>query len=369
VQLANTLYEPRALWSVQQLRNTLAAPSLRVEFPRVDFLNGEKYNVTLTHLLLSPIGYPFEILDPTSQDANTFRNGRGPIFERARLSIAASGRYYLNRGYHALHVYGEEQPTGEPERLNASSPRSTRLFNTFRWEFDQTLMLPRAGTVEMRLGTFGMPDDIVFTSGINPEVRATLGFHESRAGFWPSASRIRDRQPVLTAEAAPYVVPGFGNVNNGVYLWPGNNNAILSPEAQLSPRGFLRQEIGGQGAPSSLRGFSVALDQITHDDASFVGTLPSSRIASVGERLNVRARSVQGGTQASWWRPDAPLSLVCPTMTTALVYRLFEPIMLAPGDSLDVGLEVPSPTPTSEEILTTDYQVGVSFCGSAAIQG
>lgn len=369
MQLANTLYEPRALWSVQRLRNLPDAPSLRIDFPRVDFLNGEKYNVTLTHLALSPIGYPFEVLDPFTPGVNTFRNGRGPVFERARLSVAASGRYYLNRGYHALHVYGEEQPTSEPERLNASVPRSTRLFNVFRWEFNETLMLPRAGTVEMQLGTFGMADSLLFTSGQNPQVKATLGFHEARAGFWPSASRIRDRQPVLTAQNAVYQVPGFDNVPNGVYLWPGNNNALLSPEAQLAPRAFLRQELGGQAAPSSLRGFSVALDQIFHDDAAYSGDLPATRLASVGERLNVRARSVQGGTQASWWRPDAPLSLVSPSMTSALVYRLHEPIMLAPGDSLDVSLEVPVPTPVGEELLTTDYQIGVSFCGSAAIQG
>jgi hypothetical protein len=380
MRLANTLYEPRAFWSVLRLRNdglAARAPTLRAMFPRNDFLNGEKYNVTLTHLCLSGIGYPFEVyapapgLIPTS--SNTFRNARGPVLERARLSLAASGRYYLDQDFHALQAYGVEQPTGEPERLATGAgtqAASTRLFNVFRWAFDEHLFLPRGGTAELLLGTYGMPALAALLTGVDPDVRATIAFEEARAGFWPSATRIRAPQPLLTAEGAVYPVPAYGNEANGTYLWPGANNAVASPQAQVSATEFLRQAIGGQGSPSSVRGFAVALDQITHDDESYnpLALTSASKLASIGERLSVRGRNVNGGSQADWWRPNAPLSLVSPSMTTALVYKLHEPIMLAPGDSLDVQIQLPEPVVSGEVTLTTDYQVGVSFCGSAAIQ-
>lgn len=382
MRLANTLYEPRAFWSVLQLRNdglAARAPTLRAMFPRNDFLNGEKYNVTLTHICLSAIGYPFEVFAPDTGlipvSSNTFRNARGPVLERAKLSLAASGRYYLDQDFHALQVYGVEQPTGEPERLATGAgtqEASTRLFNVFRWYFDDLLHLPRGGTAELLLGTYGMPALAVLLSGFDPAVRTTIAFEEARAGFWPAATRIQAPQPLLTAEGAVYNVPAYGNEDNGTYLWPGNNNAVASPQAQVSATEFLRQEIGGQGSPSAVSGFAVALDQLTHDDAAYapLALTPASKLASIGERLNVRGRNVNGGSQANWWRPDAPLSLVSPSMTTALVYKLREPIMLAPGDSLDVQLELPPPTNLGGEIgtVTTDYQVGVSFCGSAAIQ-
>ena len=87
----------------------------------------------------------------------------------------------------------------------------------------------------------------------------------------------------------------------------------------------------------------------------------------------MKAKTSGCGSQESWWRDGAPLSLVSPTRTPALVGRLPVPITLQPGDGID--LELVFPTGTEEypwagplEFNNPRVQMGVSFCGFAAIE-
>ncbi len=92
-------------------------------------------------------------------------------------------------------------------------------------------------------------------------------------------------------------------------------------------------------------------------------------ISPLALKTPVRARMHNGGTGNWWWRPWAPLALVCPTITPAQVYDLPEPITLRPGDDLEIELQTPAPITIGLANVRPQYTVGVSLCGYAAIEG
>jgi hypothetical protein len=135
---------------------------------------------------------------------------------------------------------------------------------------------------------------------------------------------------------------------------------------------YKAQETSRAGA-NRLSGFSVMVDQTEYDDAlqasSAYANLSTSRIAPMAMRIPCRAGS-DAGSQEYWWRDGAPLALVCPTITPAMVYELPKPITLHKGEHIELEFQVPWGHVTSASAYVfSNYQIGVSFCGYAAIKG
>jgi hypothetical protein len=125
-----------------------------------------------------------------------------------------------------------------------------------------------------------------------------------------------------------------------------------------------------------VHGFAVQIDQIDYDDVvidtnliAALGAPAGQPVAPLSLRTAIRARMKNGGTGNYWWRPGAPLALVCPSITPAQVYKLPVPITLVPGDNLEIELETPGPITIGETEINPLYQVGVALCGFAAIEG
>lgn len=378
--IRHTLYMPQAIWSVASLANTSAAltgrraPTARINFGGPDLYNGTGRNLTLTHMLISPIGYPFETVRYSGEPVQAYFS-RTDVLDRTRINLRVDGAYYLHRGFVPAHVFGEEIPTSEPLRLALGAdpiPWSTRLFNIFRWTFDRPLEMMANASLEVELGTAEL-----YETGTNSSsVRASIGLDQARDGFWPAASRmVADREIVAGVAKGfrwpvPLVTPPVTNLRA----------PSLSPDAKLTGTDFVQQDPGGFGAPSLFSGLSVALDQLTADAGLDTDGLdgpglvnglsdPGTQIASIGDRLNVRARILEGGPMSlALFRDDAPLCLVSPTMTTARVFALAKPLTLSPGQGLSAAMEIPLPVAGDQGNLYAKIQMGISFTGTLAIQ-
>jgi hypothetical protein len=90
--------------------------------------------------------------------------------------------------------------------------------------------------------------------------------------------------------------------------------------------------------------------------------------------MTCRARTTNGGTNQWWWRPGAPLALVCPTITPAQVYEFEQPIVLGPGEQLEVELWAPlAPSLVllgsgGAQTVQPNYTIGLSMTGYTTIE-
>lgn len=388
--MSDIIYEPRAFWSIANIdtqegaqRDGVAVfPSNRLLFGQNDFLNGEKYPITLRYLCVDAPGYVWDTFtDGTALDQENFRNDRVAVLDRARLSIAVMGRHYYNRDFMDAVEIGAI-PTSEP-RLDldpdaAITQSNPRLFNTFRWTFDEDMILANDGAAEFWLSGIRIPGFAGLTAPVEADLPvATIAFHQGplkgtnrgAGAFWSGSSR-RARFSPLTSANPPIPRDGFANsalLPLSTEAWPSTTRFNAQQFLAQTPNGF-------PGTVNIVKGFSVAIDQVAWDSylRGEAGVGAQGILASVGGYIGTRARNAQGrsGTQAWWWRPGAPLSLVSPTMTTARVYKLHTPITLAPGDSLRVQLETPDAVNVpGVGNVDSYYQLGVSLCGEAAIRG
>jgi len=62
------------------------------------------------------------------------------------------------------------------------------------------------------------------------------------------------------------------------------------------------------------------------------------------------------------------MSLVCDKITPALVYALPKPIILDPGDTLDIIMDFPAGPTVEEPDNPIPIQIGVSLNGYATIE-
>jgi len=377
------IYEPRALWSISTIDTQLGAtkdgvsvfPSNRLLFGQNDFLNGEKYPLTLRYLCVDAPGYTWDTFsDNAALSQANFRNDRVSQFDRARLSIAVMGRHYYNRDFMDAIAIGAI-PTSEP-RVDVDADvdvlsANPRQFNVYRWTFDEEMDLANDGASEFWLSGFRIPGFAGLGAPVLADMpQASIAFHQGGGAFWGGAGRRARFQP-LTSSNAPIPRDGFANsvlAALSAQAWPSGTRFNAKDFLAQTPNGF-------PGATNRVHGFSVAIDQRAWDayvltEAAAAGA-QRGILASLGGLIATKARGAQGrsGTQAWWWRPGAPLSLVSPTMTTARVYQLPEPITLAPGDSLRVQLEVPDDVVVAASPIPSYYQLGVSLCGEAAIRG
>lgn len=373
----DSVFEPRVLWSTaryEAVTRTTRQPPNRIRLTERDFLNGEHYPITLRYLLLDTPGVLMDTFDAAPPiSADFFRQTRAAMLDRVDVTISARGLRHFARYPHALRAMGKV-PTDEPRLSDADAEvgatnvqRNARLFNTFRWTFDKKMRLPPDAVIQAEFSAIA---DFGLLAAEYP--KASLAFHQAGGGFANGSARVQPFTLVPGARAnLPFPIDALQTQITGAGAgptWPSTT--------RFNERNFLAQNTCGAGSANVMSGFSVAFDQRAWEDA-VAAALPFAPtggvIGSVGNLIGCRMRvpSGNGGSGAYWWREGAPLSLVCPTMTTAHVYPLAQPITLEPGQSLEVELEFPEAVVIDPESgpLNTTYLAGVALAGEAKIYG
>jgi len=366
-------YEPRAYWTVQSLASGVVTPygaNGRVVVPDDHFRNGSRFPVRLTHLLVSPVGYLFRsIVGAQPYTLANFDNS-GAAVGRTRIRISSPHNAYFEpfdmRLFEFASVATSDSP-GATEDLNFGY--QSTLLGVSRWDFDLPYFVPRRGNIQLDLSVAPRSDDITGSADITSSVLFT-----ERGGARLANARFRERKTLAFGNVTA-AGPGLFYPHEGVAV-PCDQIGIQAAGATtfwesnglFSPKRYETQE-GSRGREyNEVTGFSVALDQIDHDDGVDAASA-TAPVSSMATRIGCRAKTRNCGTGELWWRECAPLALVCPTMTPALVKRLDEPIWLGPGEQLQVELEAPSPIVNSEDAtISPIYNMGVSLCGYAVVE-
>lgn len=388
------LYEPRALWQVVDVpfTNQLGVEGPEVVLEGTEWQNGSRYDFVLTHLILSPINYcvtndAYEVLQNVTVsvahsaspiDVQRFSPALGQC-----LPIAPSPTFGdVSMGQFMPYDSSPRQipvPTVNP-RTRAVLFAQPRIFDVARWQFDMPYRLARRGVVQFGLSSLG-----AFGNTIGG-LRTTIGFDEA----WSSGSAFRQQMrtslgslTTVSGAGSPFGVPLQSNpvgktIDNGV-LWP--------PSSQFMPRDWQRQEAGRGGGDGSgwLQGFTVHLPN--YHNLGNIDDVPSSSFVdsgvSLATRLAARAKTVNGGTNRSWWRDGAPLVLVSPTIGAGACVKLQTPIRLGSREQLRVTLRsegknnllasmvFPDPpvTPVEQDRESPgNHKVGVSLTGYAIVK-
>lgn len=359
-------------------------------------------------MLLAPVGYTFNTFDGiTSPPAGFGDYGAcAAIIERARVSLSSPQRQRYTWGPIPLRSWIAE-PAGDISlRYSSSYDYANGLLNVCRWDFrpprqlvtegfagDNGFALPRNAACTFQVGGFvNQPASEVVAVPVEPpnpliiyqvpdRLPLHLAFHEEGAGHggsrqfpWNAHGRIKQGE-ILSTSQDEHPFPPADNL--GVKNAPAATTVLWPSESTLSFQDFKAQEAALAGY-NVVSGFSAHIDQTTYDDAiqddgnAVVSSwAPGNPVAPLSLRVPCRARS-DWGSQEWWWREGAPLALVCPDLTPALVYRLPEPIVLHPGDELEPRLEIPGAqlvNPISGDEGISIFQVGLSFTGYAAVKG
>ena len=368
------LYEPRAFWSLARVDTSQPQPRppFTVRLPANDFLNGEKYPITLTKALIAPINYTFSRFsngDPLS--AANFRNCGVAAVENPRVVISAPQRqYYLrNPGHPQVTTPRPSDTPNNPGSAFGTPDYASSLWGLTRWKFDKPMVIPRLGDLEFDLSTFTLPPGLPGGPPINP--RALIHFEETGGNLFGGNARqsqsisLKSYNNTLGG-TPPFPADGFGPSNyvqSVLDLWPSTQ--------RFSAKRYAAENPSSDGS-IPVTAFSVMIDQSVYDsnlDEALVPN-PGSVLSPLSLRVAARARMRNGGTGSWWWRQGAPLALVCPSVTPAQVYDLPEPITLGPGDRLDLEVTAPGPVTIAgeEQPINSVYQIGVSLCGYASIE-
>jgi len=175
---------------------------------------------------------------------------------------------------------------------------------------------------------------------------------------------------VLTAGGVPFgpiITPQALQASQAAGAAP--TTALWPPQHTINPRTWKAQSPAAQGS-AEFTGMSVMIDQIDYDDSNIAAATTPSPFAMLATRIGCRMRLTDGGTKAWFWRPGAPLVLVFPDITPALVCKLDKPITLGPGEQLEVELTTPAVTLNPSNVaMPTTYQFGIALNGYAAIEG
>lgn len=394
------LYEPRALWSLEKV-DTEQIANGRITFPRNDFLNASKYPIVLTQLLFSPVNYIYREggagPGTTLQD---YQVDGGSVLNVASILINAPQRQNYSRRVIPLTSF-PAQPRWLPTmrgvyrgQVGNENDYPSSIWGVTRWDFDHPMIMSRLSTMELGLSGFNNSMNVVDPLNLR-EVRFAVAVNEgppagsSAPGTlnnFPGNARVQPPTPLrYNAGFSPLRTSGQGGLGNPLasqqqqvftkafppqtYGSPFETNQQWPPDQQLSARDYDRQNPNASGS-SPVTGFAVHIDQLDYDDVTvnqFGQLQPNTPISPLAMRVAARARTRNGGTGEWWWRPGAPLALVCPTITPALVYKFPQPITLAPGDTLDVELQTERANVVAG--VEQQYNVGLSFCGFAAIEG
>ena len=380
------IYEPRAFWSVHQV-DTADNPSGLITLPRADFLNGEPFPVNLTHLTFAPINYTFrEFSDGAPIDAATYHNN-GAAALRSEIFISAPQRQSYSRRTLQIPAW-TPRPRWEPQISGTATPWASSLWGMSRWDFEHTMVIPEQGSLEIQLAGISMPLGVQVPPDPADVPQFSIAVYEGpqpgkadQPGrlLNPGNVRIHERSDLRFLEArvgavgvvAPLPFEGDGFGVSALSVGAGVSSQFWPPDQQLSAREYDSQN-ATQGGSTPVTGFAVHIDQIEYDDEAINTDFAAANnqpITPLSLRTAVRARMHNGGSGHWWWRPWAPLGLVCPSWTPAQVYKLPVPITLTPGDNLEIELQTPGPITIGGVAIDPLYQIGIGLCGYAAIEG
>lgn len=363
------LYEPRAFWDVHTAPTEGATAEFR--FDSDNFYNGSKYPIVLTDILFDG-GISW-------YSAATAQRG----LTDGVIRFSSSGNQPLTRGAIPLRSLVSPVAFEPPSPYAANANLATGivpqvgvwgralgpLWNLCQWDFRHPIVIPRDGALTFSIGSRIQED--LGLGGV--PVLAYLQFFEGGDGsndFFQGNARSFQ----TTQERGVHIGPWGGRDG---FVFEGGGGAVqpFPPTSVLSATAYRRQN-ATQAGSTAVRGFSLMFDQRDYNatiDGEFIPDPARPALQSVASSTPVKAKTSGCGSQESWWRDGAPLSLVSPTRTPALVGRLPVPITLQPGDGID--LELVFPTGTEEypwagplEFNNPRVQMGVSFCGFAAIE-
>lgn len=368
--MANDLiYEPRAIWSVAHATPTVNNVSVEIDFPRKDWHNGGRWPIVLEHLLIAPVGYLLEeyagAVSPPA--ANSDRHDCSSSIQVEKLFITAPGRQHYTLSPLLTGAFSPQPTADVSMRDSTTHGYASGLFSVCRWDFKHALDQPRGYGMEFGFGGFLVqPNGTILDNAHRPLMR--VAFFE-KGGIW--GGNARTIQPATFIDRQGGAGNNFPFPADGLGSDPNAQGALRNPVTVTG--NDYRKRQASQAGREQLTGFAVHIDAIGYEDtvqASAVVNVPGSPIAAESLRTSVSCKTAAGVTDTDWWRPNAPLALVCPTITPAQVYKLREPIVLHPGDTLDVLAIVPGGfhSATGQDIFPT-YQLGVSFTGYAIIEG
>jgi len=372
--MVDALFEPRAFWEVATVDVTTSDTSEQtVVLNPNSFYNGERYPIEIKHIVVSMINYarktfsdPGGLPGPASgYDAlsNILANFRLVISARQRQSYSrypVDASMFVNTPSDLLVPY-----------YGDSSKQFSSFYGTIFRKFDPHLRIPKDGTLQFDLTAF---DGTGPGPGqTNNTTSAMLAFHELGTLFGGNARVFTfDLRAAAVSSAAPY-----GAVISPQALAPAvngpNTNQLWPPQHSVNPRLWKAQSPAAQGS-AEFTGLSVLIDQIDYDDFNIANLTTPTPLAMLATRIGCRARLTDGGSKAWWWRPGAPLPLVFPDITPALVLKLDKPITMGPGEQLEIELTVPavghaSLTGYADEPIPTTYEFGIALNGYASIEG
>jgi hypothetical protein len=362
-------YEPRAFWSVGYGQPSTTGPRRTIAFPIEHFTNGSRFPIRLTKLCLSPVGYFAKSFTSTgAPDVAASMAGISDIQISIEYPMGYSGQ---RRPGPCLLFEGD--PTADPSLALTAEGYASSLFGVSRWDFDLPYMVPQDYQIPLELSGVrayaGLPFLAFRTSRFFFERTRSLilGHGVERFGFASTMATPGDlgypqgRQPFTAPDGLIFngAAGNEQNLWNAGGRWPGNE----WPK-QKANRGLPYTEVTG---------FAVHIDQRAFDDEAYADnslTYPDLVIAPISQRIATRCKTNAAGTGEKWWRDGAPLSLVTPSRTSALVKVLEDPIVLNPGESIIVRLSLP-PTYTindGEDTVDPIYSIGASLCGYAVVE-
>lgn len=364
------VHEPRALWTVVRQQAAEAASGLNATRVLVDkdhLRNVGRHPITLTHLSVCPINYFFRDFDNEVTGLSDVHNSQNILnvldwFASAPYSVHITSR----DGRIALRpAEGRANPGMLYTGVGAYA---SDLFGVSRWAFDKPLSLPRGCEIQFDLSTFTLPN-LGFSSPFpTGTMVSAVSFDEVHTGIFGGNNRLRERAELPPSnpdgQGAPFGLDGFASVQGtSMQRWPA--------EGVFPSRIFSRQETNRGQERNSFAAFNVHFDQIDSDVLvqKMLAPAPDHPISPASTRIAVRARVANGGSREWWWRPGAPVCLVCPTITPALVAELAEPITLGPGEQLEGEVQIPVGPQVAQALYQPTYQLGISLTGYASIEG
>lgn len=402
----DVLYEPRALWQVVDVpfTNQTGVVGEEVILEGTEWMNGSRYDIVLTHMLLAPINYAvtndaYEVLQNVSV---SLQHGATPLSTQRwmpslgqTLPIAPSPAYqdFALGQFMPYDSSPRAEPATTNPRTRAVMFSQPRVFDVARWQFDMPYRLVRRGVVK-----FGLTSIAAVGQDINEDgrMRVTMGFDEA----WSSGSAFRQQMRVkqgsirtgggISPTPYPFLTAFPFPLQSGTWNEPTwDNGGVYPPESQFNPRDWQRQEAGRGGGDGSgwLQGFTVHLPNAQNigvagpnNNIDNIADSEADSGVSLATRLGVRAETVNGGTNRAWWRPGAPLALVTPTVGASACMKLQAPIRLGSREQLRVILRSEGKANLLAQIIRPDvdvveqdrasagnHKVGVSLCGYAIV--
>ena len=381
------IYEPRVLWSIASVNTADATAQttlgtgepLTVVLDKQHFKNASRYPLRLTHILTAPVGYLFSDYPNTSGVAPTQLidyDSSGGIINRCQVRISAPFSYeFQNVLALGMQDFAAE-PSGEPScrKTRLGNEYASGLFGITRWDFDQHFYLPARGSIQFDMSTVVRGS---FSGDIPPEPYTTMLFNELGGELFNGHARVREpgQAPWATVVLAnpqtffpnsPAPVPLDEFTQQSL---TGTNRQVWQPSQMFRNTEFRKQNAARGVTRVPVTGFAAHINQIEYDDTVYAEWAnASARVAPMSLRIITQAKTTDGGTGEWWWRPGAPLALVSPTITPALVKKLDQPIWLAPNEYLEISVTVPAPVDFGEITLSPIYNVGVSLAGQAVVE-